>query len=50
MLVRADCSERGSDFAELDILSQSVSADSFLGENTVSFPRYPPEAPLSKNF
>lgn len=50
MLVKADCSEIGSDFAGLALWSQSVSADSFLGENTVSFPRYPPEAPLTKNF
>lgn len=50
MLVKADCSEIGSDFAGLDILSQSVSADSFLGKNPASFPRYPSEAPLTKNF
>lgn len=50
MLVKADCSEIGSDFAGLNILSQCVSADSFLVENSVSFPRYPPEASLTKNF
>lgn len=36
MLVKAHCYEIDSDFAGLDIQSQSVSADILLGKNTTT--------------